>query len=409
MKTQPRRRRGEGSIYQRKDGMWIAQVYLPATGKPYQRARAKQSDAIAELKKMQRDADKGIDLSAKTTTVSTWMTQWLDDIASRRVKPNVLANYRSINRRHIEPHIGKRRLSSIDAAAIRKLLRTVETNVSSRTAQITYNVLNPAFADAMKHGLLEWNPVARVDRPGALSARRDPLTSAQAKALLRHLLTQGDPSELARWSTRLFTGFRQAQCLGLTWERVDFDNMVLDMAYQVQRLPLKKGVSHPRAQDAYPRADFDVRRDLDFTPLWKGWCLVDPKTESSRKIVPMVPPLAAALQAWRDASDDTTGLVWSRDGGKPIASRDDLADWKALCVAAGIAPTIKDAPVQHVGRNTVATLLLEAGVEESVRMAILGHSTVAAHRRYAYANTDITRAALEQMATLLQLSDASTD
>ena len=406
MTTKPRRRRGEGSVYQRKDGMWIAQVYVPATAKPYQRARAKESAAIAELKKMQRDIGRGIDLTAKAMTVDTWMTTWLDDIASRRVKPNVLANYRSINKRHVSPQIGRKKIAKVDATAIRRLLRTVESGVSPRTAQITYNVLRPAFEDAVKHGVLEFNAVARIDRPGARSARRAPLTSDQAKAILRHLLAQGNPSELARWSTRLFTGFRQAQCLGLTWDRVDFDRMVLDMAYQVQRLPLKKGVKHPRSQDVYPQDDFDVRRrDLDFTPLWKGWCLVDPKTESSRTIVPMVPPLAAALKAWRDDSTTTTGLVWSRGGNKPIASRDDLSDWKDLCVAAGVAPSVEDAPVQHVGRNTVATLLLEAGVEESVRMAILGHSTVAAHRRYAYANTDITRAALEQMATLLQLGE----
>ncbi|WP_139180009.1 hypothetical protein [Gordonia westfalica] len=40
-----RRAKGEGGLYQRADGMWMAQVLLP-DGKYYQRGRKKYADAV---------------------------------------------------------------------------------------------------------------------------------------------------------------------------------------------------------------------------------------------------------------------------------------------------------------------------------------------------------------------------
>ena len=54
-------------------------------------------------------------------------------------------------------------------------------------------------------------------------------------------------------------------------------------------------------------------------------------------------------------------------------------------------------------RHTVATLLQEAGVEEAIRMQILGHTTTTSHRQYAHTSTDLTRAALGQLEKLLAL------
>lgn len=76
----------------------------------------------------------------------------------------------------------------------------------------------------------------------------------------------------------------------------------------------------------------------------------------------------------------TCGIT--RPDGTPVVAADDTDQWRQVCVAAGIVSRIEDAPDQHASRNTVATLLMEAGVEESVRMAILGHATVTAHRGY---------------------------
>ena len=89
-----RRAKGEGGLYQRADGMWMAQVLLP-DGTYYQRGRKKYADAVTELANMRKDLANGILPNAGQITVQQWLTYWLDTIAAPRLKPRTLATYRS--------------------------------------------------------------------------------------------------------------------------------------------------------------------------------------------------------------------------------------------------------------------------------------------------------------------------
>ena len=82
--------------------------------------------------------------------------------------------------------------------------------------------------------------------------------------------------------------------------------------------------------------------------------------------------------------------------GKPYEPRDDWADWKWLCKAAGV----RDARL-HDARHTAATLLLEQGVDIRVVQEILGHSTLAVNRRYTHVTNRLAKEAAERMSYAL--------
>lgn len=102
-----RRAKGEGGLYQRADGMWMAQVLLP-DGKYYQRGRKKYADAVAELAAMRKDLANGILPNAGQITVAQWLDYWVDTIAAPRLKPRTLATYRSTIKHQLIPHVGRR-------------------------------------------------------------------------------------------------------------------------------------------------------------------------------------------------------------------------------------------------------------------------------------------------------------
>ena len=56
----------------------------------------------------------------------------------------------------------------------------------------------------------------------------------------------------------------------------------------------------------------------------------------------------------------------------------------------------------YAARHTTATLLMQMNVPESVRMAVVGHSTTAAHRGYAHVDLTQARAALGKLDVLMQ-------
>ncbi|QHJ86383.1 tyrosine integrase [Gordonia phage Kuwabara] len=405
-KKRVRRPKGTGGLHQRKDGMWIAQVQLP-DGQRYQRGRKRYDDARAELRKMQEQLADGILPNAGTITVADWMTYWLDTIAKNRVKPGTLATYRSTVKHQLLPHLGKKQLAKLTTTDIRRMVQKVGDDYTTRTAQAAFNILSKALTDAVNDGKIGVNPCTRMDRPAALSEAREPLDVTQARTILVYVANQPNPTA-ARWSLALLTGARQAEVLGLTWDRINLDTGVMDIQWQLKRLKLKKG---PRPKDVvYPKGAFDVRATYEFIPIHRTACLVPTKTVGSKRVIPLVSPVVAVLTAlWEEQGRPAQGLVFTRQDGAAVLPADDTDAWKQLCVAAGIVNAAKDAPDQHAARHTVATLLHEAGVEEAIRMAILGHTTVTAHRGYAHTSTELTRAALGKLEQKLELTAVAED
>lgn len=203
-----RRRKGEGSIFQRSDGLWIAKV-TREDGTAYQRGRARYEDALTELRKMLDEVRDGIDPAAGTALLDEWMTRWLDDIASQRVRPGTLDTYRSAVRQHIRPALGAKQVAKIRPADVRSMVRATTARRSTRTAQAAFNILAKALDDAVNEGLLRSNPCRRMDRPDSLSQQREPLTVDQARAALLYVAATEDPMLASRWTLSLLSGVRQ--------------------------------------------------------------------------------------------------------------------------------------------------------------------------------------------------------
>ncbi|MGO3325366.1 tyrosine-type recombinase/integrase [Gordonia sp. (in: high G+C Gram-positive bacteria)] len=401
MSSPKRRARGEGSLSQRKNGMWVASIptgEYDAKGRP-KRKQVSSMDydiAVQKLRQLQRDLEDGV-LSTinHTTTVSQWLDTWLDTIVKPTVKPTTLGTYRA-ECSAIKNRIGGKRLAQLTPQMVRKMLADVADEQSTGTALNLYRRLSKALGDAKRDGLIRDNVCERVPAPRVTRANRGSHDSESARKIIAHLIDTEDVDELSRWSTSLFTGVRQAEAIGLTWDRVDFETGQLDITWTLQRLPLVERYKRP-ADPLYPRTMFDVAPGIDFTPVWRAWCLIDTKTRGSQRIVPMVPPLQAALKAHHDElGNPATGLVWQREGGRPWSKQSDEQRWKDMLASAGVNEL-----TQHSARHTVATLLQEAGVPESTRMAILGHSSTAMARHYAHVDVSLARDALGKLDTLL--------
>lgn len=114
--------------------------------------------------------------------------------------------------------------------------------------------------------------------------------------------------------------------------------------------------------------------------------------------------MVTALERWREiAPDSEHGLVWPRPSGSPVSSHDDAAAWHGLLDAAGVRKPGERQWVLHEARHTTVSLLEAAQVPQSVIIAIVGHSSYASTRRYSHAEMSQARAALTDVAGLLQL------
>lgn len=420
-----KRPRGEGAVFQRCDmsrgcpprepvtqpdgtvkmvrpehkcgGLWIARLELD-DGTRVQRAARSRNLALARLDEMKREVSEtgGV---AKSKLVRDWATYWVDEVAVLR--PKTRTNYRSILRNHVLPKIGHLQVRKLTPKHIRDLLAELSSLTSTRRQ--AYTIVREMLEAARKEGFATRNVADVVGPPNPKRAERKGPTTDQCRTLLSYNARSGDRLA-SRWTAVFFTLQRQGECLGLEWDRVDWDRDVLDVSWQLDDLPYKHGCGEPDEDGTWPcgagragscpQRSFDVHPDYEYRQLYGALSLVVPKSEKGIRVIPMLPTMRVMLeqrwemyQAERSSYVEDYGLVWCRPDGKPITASADAKAWHALCSAAGIGKYDL-----HGGRHSGGTLLLEAGVSEPVVQALMGHSTARVTRGYQHADLTLMRA-----------------
>jgi integrase len=407
-----RRPRGEGGIHQRADGRWVGTLDLGwRDGKRVRVVvydRTKTGAARKLVAKRVELATRG-SIPTAGMTISRWLDYWLDEIAPERIKPRTLATYRSYVEKYLRPAIGRVRLDKIDQGHVRAVQSYVTSKgLSPTTVLHARRILSTALAAAVRDGRLARNVASAqyVDMPRKAVSGRQGLTAHQAKAVLR---AAADDRLASRWLWAFLTGTRQGETLGLRWAFVDLDEAVADVAWSLQRVPYQHGracgCAPGRAASWCRTRRLSIPHGIEHEVLDGNLVLTRPKTSRSRRMVPLAPPLAAALQvrhseylAERPSYVVDHGLVWPRPNGRPVDGRNDWKCWKRLLEAAG-APDV----TLHETRHTAASLLREAGVDDGTAAQILGHSDVITTRAYQRDDLRHARRAVAQLAKLLAI------
>lgn len=390
-----RRPRGEGAFYKRSsDGLWIGAITYEDENGDVRRATVSSADkatAMARFRALRLEIDNGSYAPRSKMTVEQWLTYWVEEIIKPNVRPNTYRSYRGVIQNQIVPTMGSKQLP-LRPADIRSNLKMVGENWSPRTAELTHFVWTKSMDDAVKEGVLRSNPAEHVAKPKVVKSGGVALTSAQARKVLLSAMSAGDPM-VTRWAAAFLLGARQGELLGLERDRIDLDTLTVELSWQLQSVKTKPGAS----MDDPKR--FDVPPGFEIRPLYRRFALTRPKTERSKRVTPLPEPLAAILRVYLESTPPNRfGLVWATPTGTPIPNKTDSDMWHAALARAGVP----DVPL-HAARHTTATLLQEMGVEEHVRMQIMGHSSVAAQRGYAHVDLALARKALGNLDGLLEV------
>src|SRR5215208_874896 len=151
-----RRGNGEGTIRQRADGRWEAQVSLPGGKRKSVYGKTKK-EARDKLKDAQKQIDAGVDLGAPSQTVEAFLKSWLAD-SETRVRPKTHRTYQDLLRLHVIPELGKVRLDRVAAPQIAKLLRDRQTaGLSPKTVNHIRATLRAALNQAVRWRLITHN------------------------------------------------------------------------------------------------------------------------------------------------------------------------------------------------------------------------------------------------------------
>jgi len=386
-----RRPQGTGALSQRRDGLWVARVDVGWTAQGTRRRVTVSSKSKAEaqrkLRELQRGIAKGKVPAARSArvTVKSWAETWLPRHATQ-VRPTTYSTDAGTIRKWIIPTIGHRRLADLTPADLRALRQAITSaGRTTTTALHSHRVLLKMLKDARVEGHLVPDAVMEAPRPRKAANDRDAIPIPDA---LRILAVASARPDATRWVSALLQGNRQGETLGLTWDRVDLERDLIDVSWQLQWLT--EGHATPDGWEA---------RHI----TGRAW-FTRPKTPSSRRSIPIVPWMKAALITARDQwQENPWGLVWTEDG-LPIRDDKDREQWREIQREAGTAHPSGRPWHLHEMRHTTATLLVEQGVDRAVVIAILGQAVLV--EAYLHVGHDAARKALEGVAKLLSLEVA---
>ena len=217
----------------------------PGTGKQIQRSISgkTQKEVAQKLKAALAALDSGTYIAPCKMTVEEWMDVWSKQYLGG-VKESTVAAYNATIRTHIKPGIGAIRLDALDTHLVQSFYNGLREPtkdreaVSPKTVKNVHGVLHKALQQAVANGYIRFNPTNSCILPRIEKKELQPLDEAETKLFLDAV--KGHPLELL-YTITLFTGLREGEALGLTWDRVDFMRGTILISKQLQKEKKKGG------------------------------------------------------------------------------------------------------------------------------------------------------------------------
>lgn len=398
-----RRANGEGTIRKCADRAGyegqMSQGRDPITGRtlPRKKFRGKTRAEVSKAMHQWRvDREAGhVPAVTSGTTVDEYLAGWFN-VHAATVRPNTASAYRTNLLYVTRSGIGATKLSQLRPEHIERLYRwIIDGGRKVSTAANAQRTLRIAFNDAVERGYLVRNPVKLAKLPKGEGAE-DQLNPYDRNEIAKLITTARQRRNGIRWELALL-GLRRGEVLGLTWDRVDFDEGRLLVDRQIiwrdwQHGCAKDSLGAPtcrsRGTDKKPQGQ---PQKAGYCPGRQGggWRLEATKSKAGKRTIGIPAPLLPQLRRHRAAQLKECVLVgsrWNDHGfviagkrGGPVDNTTDHREWNQLIEASGVRRERA-----HGMRHTAATQLLLLGEDSRNLLGVFGWSDMRLVQRYAH-------------------------
>lgn len=327
----------------------------PGTGKQIQRSITgkKQSEVAKKLKAVLAEIDTGIYIAPSNLTVGKWLDIWSKEYLTG-LKPLTIKGYTTQINTNIKPYIGAIKLESLNPHIVQSFYNDLgidkpkKAALSAKSIKNVHGVLHKALNQAVANGYIRINPTEACVLPKIKKAEIKPFERSQISDFI-NLLKNEEYSNL--FKVAMFTGMRQSELLGLTWDNVHFDKGIIVICKQLQEKDGKYFFSSPK--NGKERTIAPATMVLDAL-----------KAESLKQ--------KQNRLKYGDMFNNEYNLVFTDPLGKNLVHRTVVKHYKKLVSKIGIP----DARF-HDMRHTYAVSALQAGDDIKTVQENLGHATAA--------------------------------
>ena len=231
--------------------------------------------------------------------------------------------------------IGNITLSKLTVSQVQSMYNSLfKSGLSAKSVKCTHGVLHEALDKAVELGYIADNVTENCSVPKLAAYEMKPMKSEEVGRFLEAI--KGHRYEDVYY-TALFTGMRETELMGLTWDCVDLDNGTIRIYRQLQR--------------TYEGGKYEFR---------------SPKNRKSRIIKPARDVIADS------GINPSERFVFTDSKGEHMTINMIYKPFKQIAKQIGLGDMRF-----HDLRHTYATLALQQGVDVKTVSENLGHATVA--------------------------------
>ena len=364
-------KRGE-NIYKRKDSRWEGRFikghkengkirYGYVYGKSYREVKSK-------LYQAKSNEEKGGEKNNESYSFSGYCDRWLR-LRRNQVKESTYGHYTRIVYHHIVPFFGLFKVEQINTVLIEEFSNSLlkQRKLEAKTVKDILRVLKAILCYTQKE-VPEQIQNIDIMFPSEKKQELRVLSKKEQERLIDFLLADLDYVKFGI-VLALFTGLRIGELCALRWKDILLDERILLIRSTVQRISVLQ-------------EDTDQKTKIVIT---------DPKSEKSRRIIPLNEFLVSLCQKME---------VQNRDAFVLTADENHLMEPRTLQYR--LAKYTSELGLQgvhfHVLRHSFATRCVEVGFDIKALSEIMGHSDVQITlNRYVHSSLEQKRANMEKL------------
>ncbi len=366
---QKRRQNGEGTIYQRPNGLWVAEITIGYEGKK----RIKKTLSSMNLEKLQKKIndtkylnDRSLIAEPTNTTVGEWLKFWLENYKKNSVKPTTYDCYYNAYSAHLLPAFGNIKLDKLNPLMIQKYVNDKAKTHSTSSIKKIYLTLSQSYAQAVKLNMLYKNPCDSVVLPRAEKSQAKAFSKEQQKFFLAQCKDDSTYNNLYKFA--FDTGMRIGELLALTWDKITDAGVTVSSNIQIVK-------------------DYDEEAEKKSKTI-----MTSTKRENIR-IIPLTKTATAVVEAQKENNDKNSPFVFYSTTGTPLMKRNVYRDMENKFEQ--IEEDMSDLTFHSI-RHTFATRLLEKGADIKTISQLLGHKSIQITLDiYSHVSPDLKRSTIE--------------
>lgn len=396
-------------ISQRPNGLY--QIRITINGKQWVRYSRELQEAKKMLNEKRAEIESGDISNLESLTLNDWYDRWLENYKKPLLKQRTYNNYVNYYNKNIRGYkIGKMKLEEIRPIHLINHYNFLATRNDRPLAHSTLVYINSmvggSLQEAVNNGLIKRNPAIGIMSKvvGREEKERLALTEEQVQKFL-DFISDGRYAIYKNMFTVLFySGLRVGELLALTWDDVDWERGLIKIDKTMN----------------YDKLDGNAK---------KGFFITPPKTETSNRMIPMLPNVKKALEEQKQLQlifnipnnyeitrfdkknqliDMCKGFIFTTSKGTPPTNESLNRTVKAIIKAYNEeekehaqkecrAPKLLPVFTMHSSRHSFTTISYRRGMRGLSLSALLGHRSEETTKKiYTHLDFDILKRDMEE-------------